>query len=148
MAIYFYSRTDAYSELSNFAPYGVEFDNEWRPTVEHYFQAQKFDDAEYRARIRRAGKPKEAKTLGRSRAFPLRSDWEDVKDVIMYGAVRKEFLTHSVPRELLLDTGDEELVENAPMDAYWGCGPDGNGLNKLGKILMRVLDELRSNHRG
>lgn len=143
MAIYFYSRTDAYSEFSNFAPFGVEFEGEWWSTVEHYFQAQKFHDPQHRAGIRRAAKPKDAKTLGRSRAVPLRSDWEGIKDDIMYAAVRKKFLTHSVPRDLLLSTGDEELVENAPMDAYWGCGPDGSGLNKLGKILMRVREELR-----
>ncbi len=143
MTIYFYSSTDAYSEFSNFAPFGVELEGEWWPTVEHYFQAQKFHDPQHRARIRRAGKPKDAKTLGRCRAVPLRRDWEEIKDDIMHGAVRKKFLTHSGPRELLLSTGDEDLVENAPMDAYWGCGPDGKGLNMLGKILMRVREELR-----
>lgn len=147
MVIYFYSQTEAYSELSNFAPFGVEMDAEWWPTVEHYFQAQKFHDLEHRARIRRAAKPKDAKSLGRSRAVPLRSDWEETKDEIMYLAVRRKFLTHAGPREILLNTADEELVENAPMDAYWGCGPDGNGLNKLGKILMRVRQELRSSRR-
>ena len=144
MTIYFYSQTERYAEFSNFARFGVAFDGEWWPTVEHYFQAQKFHDADYRARIRRAGKPKDAKTLGRTRKIPLRADWEDVKDDIMYRAVRRKFETHEGPRRLLLDTGEETLVENAPMDAYWGCGPDGNGLNKLGRILMRVRAELRA----
>ena len=31
------------------------------------------------------------------------------------------------------------------MDAYWGCGPDGRGLNKLGQILMMVRSELSGN---
>lgn len=30
------------------------------------------------------------------------------------------------------------------MDAYWGCGPDGQGLNRLGAILMQVRAELRT----
>jgi hypothetical protein len=34
------------------------------------------------------------------------------------------------------------------MDGYWGCGPDGNGLNKLGRILMAVRDQLRSKTSG
>jgi hypothetical protein len=28
-------------------------------------------------------------------------------------------------------------------DSYWGDGGDGSGKNMLGKILMRVRDELR-----
>ncbi|MCR9239226.1 MAG: NADAR family protein [Alphaproteobacteria bacterium] len=143
MTIYFYAQTDPYAEFSNFAPYGVAFEEEWWPTVEHYFQAQKFEDAGYQNRIRICGKPKNASTLGRTRDFPLRDDWEQVKDGLMYVAVKKKFETHPVPRDLLLGTGDEPIVENAPMDAYWGCGPDGNGLNKLGLILMQVRAELQ-----
>jgi len=48
MTIYFYSQTEEYSEFSNFTPDGVELDDEWWPTVEHYFQAQKFLDEDYR----------------------------------------------------------------------------------------------------
>ncbi len=136
--IYFYAQTDPYAEFSNFAPFGVEMEDVYWRTVEHYFQAMKFHDAGYREQIRRASKPKDAKALGMTRALPLRPDWEDVKDVIMYDAVLKKFQTHDTPRALLLGTGDAEIVENAPMDAYWGCGPDGQGLNKLGQILMQV----------
>lgn len=143
MTIYFYSQTEEYSEFSNFAPYGVALDDEWWPTVEHYFQAQKFLDENYRIKIRRAFKPKDASNLGRTRKIQLRDDWEMVKDDIMLIAIRKKFTTHPVPKNLLLSTGNEGIVENAPMDAYWGCGPDGNGLNKLGQILMQVRDELR-----
>ena len=140
--IYFYAQTDAYSEFSNFAPYGVAVEDIWWRTVEHYFQAQKFQDREYQERIRSSSKPKDAKALGMTRKIPLRDGWEKVKDEIMLAAVRIKFSTHEVPRDILLSTGHAEIVENAPMDAYWGCGPDGLGLNKLGKILMRVRDEL------
>ena len=141
--IYFYAQTDDYAEFSNFAPYGVAVDDVWWRTVEHYFQAMKFHDADYRERIRQSNKPKDAKALGMTRKIELRSDWEEVKDGIMFDAVRLKFHTHDVPRDLLLSTGDADIVENAPMDAYWGCGPDGQGLNKLGRILMRVREELR-----
>ena len=62
--IYFYAQTDPFAEFSNFAPYGVEMDGLWWRTVEHYFQAMKFEDAPYRARIRQSHKPKDAKGLG------------------------------------------------------------------------------------
>lgn len=136
--IYFYAQTEAYAEFSNFAPFGVEMDGVYWRTVEHYFQAMKFHDAVYREQIRRASKPKDAKALGMTRAVPLRPDWEEVKDAIMYDAILKKFQTHTAPRAILLGTGNAPIVENAPMDAYWGCGPDGRGLNKLGQILMQV----------
>lgn len=141
--IYFYAQTDAYSEFSNFAPFGVSMDGVWWRTVEHYFQAQKFHDAAYRERIRVSSKPKDAKALGMTRKIPIRDDWETVKEQIMLDAVRKKFETHEGPRTLLLATRDLPIVENAPMDAFWGCGPDGSGLNKLGRILMQVREELR-----
>jgi N-glycosidase YbiA len=141
--VYFYAQTDDYAEFSNFAPYGVALDGLWWPTVEHFFQAQKFDDPAYRERIRRATRPKDAKALGMTRQLPLRSDWETAKERVMLEAVRTKFQTHEKLARLLLSTGRRLIVENAPMDSYWGCGPDGSGLNKLGYILMRVREGLR-----
>ncbi len=61
---------------------------------------------------------KKAAELGRSRKMPLRADWEQIKDDVMYRAVRKKFETHAQLRDLLLSTGDEDIVENAPGDYY------------------------------
>ena len=143
MPIYFYSTIDKYGEFSNFSRHGVELDGQWWPTTEHYFQAQKFEDEEYREQIRGAATPKQAAELGRSRNRVLRADWEEVKDHVMYRAVLKKFQTHSQLKNLLLSTGDEELVENTTGDYYWGCGKNGSGKNMLGQILMRVREELR-----
>ncbi len=143
MTIYFYSTIDPYGVFSNFSRYGVEIDGLWWPTTEHYFQAQKFEDAVYREKIRNAPSAKEAANLGRSRKMPIRTDWEQVKDEVMRRAVLKKFETHKDIRELLLRTGEEEIVENAPGDYYWGCGKDGTGLNRLGTILQEVREELR-----
>ena len=48
-------------------------------------------------------------------------------------------------KEKLLSTGDRYLVEgNSWGDVYWGvCG--GKGINMLGKLLMQIREELRSN---
>ncbi|BCM89909.1 N-glycosidase [Abditibacteriota bacterium] len=143
MAIYFYSKSERYFEFSNFSSHGVELNGAWWPTVEHFFQAQKFEDKDYRDRIRRARTPKDAKELGRTRALAILADWDTRRDEVMLEAVRKKFATHAAIRELLLSTGDEELIENAPTDYYWGCGRTGTGQNKLGQILMQVREELR-----
>ncbi|WP_245921361.1 NADAR family protein [Bowmanella denitrificans] len=60
----------------------------------------------------------------------------------MYEAVLKKFQTHPKLAELLKSTGAQDIVENAPGDYYWGCGQDGTGKNKLGRILARVRDDI------
>ena len=144
MPILFYSSRGEYGPFSNFSKHGVEMDGKWYRTTEHYFQSQKFDNPEYRERIRIAHTPKDAARLGRSRKVRLRPDWEKVKDGIMFDAVLKKFETHDEIRDLLLSTGDENIIENAPGDYYWGCGKDGTGKNKLGLILMEVRERLRA----
>lgn len=144
MTIYFYApREVPYGCFSNFSRHGVELDGLWWPTTEHYFQAQKFAGTPFAEQVRLATSPKQAAELGRNRACPLRSDWETVKDAVMLKAVRCKFETHSELRQLLLDTRDEEIVENAPRDYYWGCGADGSGKNQLGQTLMQVRAILR-----
>jgi predicted NAD-dependent protein-ADP-ribosyltransferase YbiA (DUF1768 family) len=42
-------------------------------------------------------------------------------------------------RNVLKGTGSRTLVEDAGAnDGYWGNGPDGNGSNWLGRLLMRI----------
>ena len=144
MTISFYrSGEKPYGCFSNFSPHGFELDGKWWPTGEHYFQAQKFASTPYMDQIRQARNPTEAKKMGRRRSYPLRSDWEEVKDQVMLRSVLRKFETHADIRAVLLATGDEPLVENAPRDYYWGCGADGTGQNKLGKVLMTVRTLLR-----
>ncbi|QDP00044.1 NADAR family protein [Thalassotalea sp. PS06] len=142
MTIYFYTKLDEYGNFSNFSKHGIEMVGLWWPTVEHYFQAQKFVCTSYQEQIRKAHSSKQAAELGRSCKLPIRKDWELVKDEIMYLAVLKKFQTHDSLKEQLLSTGSQNIVENAPGDYYWGCGKTGAGMNKLGKILVRVREEL------
>ena len=143
MTIYFYSTVDNYGCFSNFSRHGFELDGKYWKTSEHYFQAMKFEGTEYEDKVREARSPKQAATLGRRRDFPLRKDWEQIKDDVMRKAVLKKFETHEDIRETLLDTGNADIVENAPGDYYWGIGKDGTGKNMLGIILMEVRETLR-----
>jgi N-glycosidase YbiA len=71
-------------------------------------------------------------------------DWEEIKDRVMLRGDLRKFEPHADIRAVLLATGEELLVENAPKDYYWGCGADGSGQNKLGQLLMTVRTLLRS----
>ena len=143
MTIYFYSTREQYGCFSNFSSHGFELDGAYWPTSEHYFQAQKFVGTPHADQIREVKSPKDAAKMGRDRKRPLRPDWNEVKDGIMRKAVLRKFETHKDIREILLATGDELIVENSPIDYYWGCGKDGSGKNRLGEILMEVREILR-----
>ena len=143
MAIRFYSTKDKYGEFSNFARFPFTLGGRAWPTSEHYFQAHKFLDEAYREKIRTTASPMIAARLGRSRAVPIRADWEAVKLDVMRAAVRQKFSSHPQLAALLLETGNEELIEVTTRDTSWGCGTSGTGQNWLGKILMEVREELR-----
>jgi ribA/ribD-fused uncharacterized protein len=144
MPIYFYSdREEPYGAFSNFSKHGFTLGGKFWKTSEHYFQAQKFAGTPHEEELRSASAPKIAADWGRQRHRPLRADWEEVKEDVMRRALRAKFDAHPALRALLLGTGDEEIVENAPGDFYWGCGKDGTGKNRLGALLMELRAELR-----
>lgn len=131
----------AYDFLSNFYPAEIELDGIVYSTGETAFQAQKTLDMEARKAF--AGLPPgKAKRAGRRLA--LRSDWESVKLGLMERIVRAKFAQHPELAERLVATGTLPLVEgNAWHDVYWGADVNtGEGENHLGKILMKVRDEL------
>ena len=142
--INFYSTKDQYGGFSNFSRHPFELDGKQWLTTEHYFQAQKFPGNEaYQEKIRLEKSPMVAARLGRSRAQPIRPDWEQVKDELMKAALLAKFRQNKDIREILLSTGDAQLVEHTKNDRYWGDGGDGSGKNKLGLLLMEVRAELR-----
>ena len=89
-AIFFYSTTGPYGCLSNFSRHRFAAEGRDWPTSEHYFQAMKFAPAHpaLMDRVCAAYTPTEAARLGRSRSFPLRADWEQVKEDVMRAALR------------------------------------------------------------
>ena len=139
--IEFYRVNDPYGFMSNFAPYPFDLDGRTWPTSEHYFQAMKFLDSHLQEHIRSIESPMDAALEGRNRAYPLRSDWEEVKNDIMYQAVKAKFQQNPSILHELLATGQAELIEHTKNDAYWADNGDGTGKNMLGILLMQVRDE-------
>lgn len=83
-----------------------------------------------------------AKRAGRK--VRLRGDWESVKLEIMEDVVRAKFSQNPDLLRMLVDTGDQELVEgNRWHDTFWGVDlVSGRGENHLGRILMKLRAEL------
>ncbi len=140
----FDAKTKNYKEFSSYFPVKLNMDGKVWPTVEHYFQAQKFtENPEYQEQIRLAKTPAAAKKMGATKDFKTRPDWMNIRNQIMLEAVRAKFTQNQKLKEKLLETGDALIRNVSLMDNYWGVGKSGKGQNHLGKILMQVRSELK-----
>ena len=163
--VYFYKAWMEHGALTNFSPHAIRVPNadtvadmdpevQW-PSVEHFYQAAKFDvrssdeAADVRASILAARSPEEAARIGRAfertRRDLIYDDWVTRKVGVMEAALRAKFTQHEAPRRVLMSTGRRRLVEDSIVDAYWGGGREGVGLNHLGRLLMELREELRVN---
>jgi hypothetical protein len=137
------SRADSLDPLASFSRHPFVLDEAEWPSVEHYYQAMKFEDPALRESIRAAGHPLDAQKLAKKNKRQIRSDWNKIKETIMTRGVYIQCRTHPEVANALLHTGEKQLVENSQYDYYWGCGRDGLGRNAYGKILMEVRSRLR-----
>lgn len=129
-----------YRWLSNFWVSPVVFESKEYISVEHAYQAAKSFEIVDREYIAGLVSAKEAKAAGYT--LQIRNDWDDVKLDIMYQLVKDKFTRTPYLREWLRGTKDMYLEEtNTWNDTYWGVC-NGIGENHLGKILMRVRQEL------
>lgn len=153
--------------LSNYHMHSIEYEDIVYPSTENAYQAAKTLNVEERLKIA-ALTPNQSKSAGR--AVSLRADWLNplplaiygtsvapypyeegliiqVRDKIMYDLNVIKF-SNPYLRNLLLETGEKYLEEtNWWRDDYWGVF-EGNGLNKLGRILMKIRDEIKQQKEG
>jgi ribA/ribD-fused uncharacterized protein len=138
------TRTDPDNPLASYAQYPFELEGcEW-PSVEHYYQAMKFGDAEYREQIRLAPSPKEAASLGKSKKHQKRKDWDNVKLIYMTRGTYIKCRTYPEVAKMLLDSGDTAIADVSQYDYFWGSGRDMRATNAFGQMLMDIREKLRT----
>ena len=72
-----------------------------------------------------------------------REDWNDGKLGIMEELLRLKLEQNPYVKKKLLQTKDYLIVEDSPKDSFWGWGPNRDGENQLGKLWMKLRDELK-----
>lgn len=142
-----FNRLDPSEILGTCSDYGFELDGFYWPTVEHYYQAMKYEGA-LQERIRSSNDAQKARKIGRRIFRKKRSDWKQVRPVVMTRGVYIRCRTHQVVADALLETGDTPIADNCFGEYYWGVGRDGRGENKYGKILEGVRTRLREEKMG
>jgi len=133
-----------YFFLSNFCMVSFEYKGFQYRSVEHAYQALKATNKEDHDKVANSKKAGEAKRWGKN--IEMKFDWEKTKEDVMYEVIKAKFSQNFGLKKMLIDTGDAELIEgNNWGDIYWGFDTrQKRGQNKLGKILMKVRNELKS----
>ena len=134
----------AFDFLSNFYPAMVEVGGICYQNAEAAFQAQKCADVDERMTFSDLTAVK-AKRMGRQ--VKLRLDWDAVRVSVMEEIVRAKFSQNPDLAARLVATGTMPLEEGNDFgDTFWGVdAKTGKGENNLGRILMKIREELRKN---
>ena len=130
--------------FDNFSSFGIDYKGYRYPTVEHAYQALKFESScpELAVRIREARSAHEAQKLAYSWKDKVHEDWEDTKVAVMEDLLRAKLAQNPyVAKKLLQSKGD--ICEDSPKDSFWGIGKKRNGQNQLGKLWVKLRNELR-----
>ena len=145
----------ASSPLSNWHEASYELDGIIFPTSEHglmYVKAQYFEDEKMMKEIPVCGSARKAKSLGRKvKGFDAKLWSKNSADLFFPHLVAK-FEQNPDLKKVLLETAPLLLAEASPYDRIWGIGYRKKdainvskkkwGENRLGKLLVRVRDQL------
>jgi N-glycosidase YbiA len=141
--IKFYRVNEEYGFFSNFSSHQIFIKNSFWRTVEHFYQASKFDDVDLIEQIRIVESPMDAARIGRNKDNKPRANWDDIRVDVMRQAIFCKFTQHIILCNKLLLTGNATIIENSKTDDFWGTGSTGVGHNLLGVILMEIRQQLR-----
>lgn len=157
--VYFYDKETEFVKkehicLNNFEPssFTDEKNEQWK-SVEHYYQAHKFDNFDDGPEFKNAFKEIQAavdadackKTSRKYTRELLAEKWQQkkwegsYKDFIMQKALTFKFAQNVDMLSILLSTKGCTLIERSERDPYWG-GFLPESKNMLGKMLMEIRD--------
>lgn len=132
---------------SNFYPSKIIIRGQEWPTSEHVFQAAKFIDPDTRELIRVCETARLAKQLAQELKDEVRPDWKKISISVMYKTLKLKFNQNPNLITKLKNSTDHIVEDNYWHDNFWGdCHCDAckdiKGENWLGKLLMRLRDEM------
>ncbi len=132
-----------FCDLSPFSAHEVEVDGIVFKTVEHGYHALRIKPGAERDAIMMQRSPMDAWREGQKYKdnHALLIDGYN-KYAIMEKLCRAKLTQHTDVKNVLLETRDRELLKVYDTDYYWGTGLDATGENQLGKLWMKIREEL------
>ena len=140
--VYFF--TPAYHPLDNFSAHVIDLWGKNFLTAEHAFQWKKFHQKhrDIANLILKAKSPHLVKKISNAYKLKQSVDWHMEKVQVMEEILRAKVEQHEDVQEILKKTGNRKIIENSPVDDFWGIGLDGKGKNIIGEIWMKIRDNL------
>jgi len=153
--VYFYEHE--FYVLSNFAPFRLYWRTLDFDTSEHAYHWEKFvhtsqfapthitcDRCDLQQQIVRARSAHDAFKLAEAHAALKQPEWDVHRVPVMRHILCAKQRQHEYVRRKLLETGGRELIENSFRDAFWGWGPNEDGVNMMGKLWMEIRAALQA----
>lgn len=132
--------------LDNFSAFGLIMDNEYFQTSEHAFQYMKFvnTNKEIAKKIKNSYSPNDARRIAHENQEYKVNDWSKNKYKNMEKVLRLKVMQNSIVMKKLLATENYIIAEYCTdEDTEWGLDNNNLGDNNLGKIWMKIRDELK-----
>lgn len=132
--------------FDNFSSFKVEYDGYLYSSVEEAYQTLGFVESapEIAEKIRKSHSAHEAQKIAYENKDKRQKNWDEIKVSVMEKLLRAKLEQNPYVKKKLLETEDYLIVEDSPKDSFWGWGEDRQGENNLGKLWMKLRDELRN----
>lgn len=131
--------------FDNFSSFKVKYDGYLYSSVEEAYQALGFKESapDIYQEIINCYSAHEAQKIAYANKDKRRKDWDEIKVGIMEELLRCKIEQNPYVKKKLLETKDYTIVEDSPKDSFWGWVEDRNGNNQLGKLWMKLRDEIK-----
>lgn len=133
--------------LDNFSSFGFVYQDTYYQTVEHAYQSLRFRGVapEVEKEIVECHSAYDAQRIAHGHIERQSPTWNEDKVALMEQLLRAKLAQHPYVKKKLLGTADYLICEDSPKDSFWGIGKDRNGQNQLGKLWMKLREEIKAN---
>ena len=135
--------------LDNFSSFGFMMDSLYFQTSEHAFQYLKFKDTnkDIADKIKDSYSPNDARNIAHENKEFRLENWSSVKYLNMEKVLKLKVEQNPIVKEVLLNTKDYFIAENCiDEDTDWGFDNNNQGNNNLGKIWMKIREDIKNNN--
>lgn len=140
--VFFY--TPRFYPFDNLSAFSVNLWGKTFMTSEHAYQWKKFSAShpDIAEEIFNSTSAYMTKKISDAHAGDVIPEWHQQKAEVMEEILRAKLAQHEKVKKLLIESGTREIIENSPADTFWGIA-DGSGENRMGKLWMKLRDELK-----